>query len=67
MKAKSFEEKLAHSKEILDRLMDRDITLEESIKLYEEGLKSIKDAQNLIEKAKLKIKTIEKRNIGIAE
>ncbi len=67
MKAKSFEEKLAHSKEILDRLMDRDITLEESIKLYEEGLKSIKDAQNLIEKAKLKIETIEKRNIGVVE
>jgi len=67
MKAKTFEEKLSHSKEILDRLMDRDITLEESIKLYEEGLKSIKDAQNLIEKAKLKIETIEKKNLGVAE
>jgi len=67
MKAKSFEEKLTHSKEILEKLMDRDISLEESLKLYEEGLKSIKEAQTLIEKAQLKIETIEKKNLGIAE
>ncbi len=67
MKAKSFEEKLTHSKEILEKLMDQDISLEESIKLYEEGLKSIKDAQTLIEKAKLKIETIENKNLGVSE
>ncbi len=67
MKAKTFEEKLTHSKDILEKLMDQNISLEESIKLYEEGLKSIKEAQTLIEKAKLKIETIEKKNIGVAE
>lgn len=63
MKTKSFEEKLAYSKELLDKLMDQDITLEESVRLYEEGLKNIKEAQQLIEKAKMKIEVIEKKNI----
>jgi len=60
MKKKTFEEKLAYSKELLDKLMDQDITLEESVKIYEEGLKNIKEAQKLIEDAQLKIKIIEK-------
>jgi exodeoxyribonuclease VII small subunit len=65
MKKKSFEEKLSYSKELLDRLMDLYITLEESVKLYEEGLKNIKEAQKLIENAQLKIKVIEKDMIDI--
>ncbi len=60
MKKKTFEEKLVYSKELLEKLMDQDITLEESVKLYEEGLKNIKEAQKLIEDAELKIKIIEK-------
>jgi len=64
MKKKTFEEKLAYSKELLDKLMDQDITLEESVKIYEEGLKNIKEAQKLIEDAQLKIKIIEKDMIN---
>jgi len=60
MKKKTFEEKLSYSKELLEKLMDQDITLEESVKLYEEGLKNIREAQKLIENAQLKIKIIEK-------
>lgn len=67
MKAKTFEEKLAYSKELLEKLMDQDITLEESVKLYEEGLKNIKEAQQLIEEAKMKIEVIEKNTIGVGE
>ena len=67
MQTKSFEEKLAHSKELLEKLMDQDITLEESVKLYEEGLKNIKEAQQLIEEAKMKIEVIEKNTIGAGE
>ena len=37
MKNQSFEEKLEHSKELLEKLMNPEITLEESVKLYEEG------------------------------
>jgi exodeoxyribonuclease VII small subunit len=60
MKTDSFEERLENSKEILNQLMNPEITLEESLKLYEDGLKQIKLAQKMIEEAKVKIKTIEK-------
>ena len=62
MKHETFEEKLAHSKELLEKLMNPEITLEESVKLYEEGLKNIKEAQTLIEEAKTKITVIEQAN-----
>ena len=66
MKQKTFEEKLAQSKALLEKLMDPEITLEESVKLYEEGLKTIKEAQQMIEAAKLKVETIEKAQSGVA-
>ena len=67
MKHTTFEEKLAHSKELLEKLMSPDITLEESVKLYEEGLKNIKEAQRLIEEAKTKITVIEQANQNLRE
>ena len=62
MKEQSFEDKLEHSKALLEKLMNPEITLEESVKLYEEGLKNIKEAQTLIEEAKTKITVIEQAN-----
>ena len=62
MKEQSFEEKLEHSKELLEKLINPEITLEESVKLYEEGLKQIKEAQTMIEEAKTKISVIEQAN-----
>ncbi|MBT8348964.1 MAG: exodeoxyribonuclease VII small subunit [Sulfurovum sp.] len=62
MKNETFEEKLEHSKELLEKLMNPEITLEESVKLYEAGLKNIKEAQTLIEEAKTKITVIEQAN-----
>ena len=62
MKNETFEEKLEYSKELLEKLMNPEITLEESVKLYEEGLKNIKEAQTLIEEAKTKITVIEQAN-----
>lgn len=64
MKAETFETKLEASKKILNQLMDPAITLEESLKLYEDGLKQIKSAQKMIEEAKVKIETIEKNSSG---
>jgi exodeoxyribonuclease VII small subunit len=66
MKKETFEQKLAHSKELLEKLMNPEITLEDSIKLYEDGLKSIKSAQSMIEDAKLKVETIKKAQSGVA-
>ena len=59
MKQQTFEEKLEHSKKLLQDLMNPEITLEASVKLYEEGLETIKEAQKLIEEAKAKITIIE--------
>jgi len=64
MKTDTFEKKLDASKEILNKLMDPAITLEESLKLYENGLEQIKKAQKMIEEAKVKIETIEKNSLG---
>jgi len=62
MQADTFENKLEASKKILNKLMDPAITLEESLKLYEDGLAQIKEAQKMIEEAKVKIETIEKNS-----
>lgn len=67
MKKETFEEKLEYSKTLLEKLMNPEITLEESLKLYEEGLKNIKEAQTLIEEAKTKITVIEQANQKIGD
>jgi exodeoxyribonuclease VII small subunit len=67
MKEQSFEQKLEHSKVLLEKLMNPEITLEESVKLYEEGLKNIKEAQILIEEAKTKITVIEQANQNVRD
>jgi len=67
MKTETFEEKLDNSKALLEKLMNPEITLEESVTLYEEGLKNIKEAQQLIEEAKTKITVIEKANQNVEE
>jgi len=67
MKNETFEEKLEYSKSLLEKLMNPEITLEESVKLYEEGLTNIKDAQRLIEEAKVKITVIEQANQNVEE
>jgi exodeoxyribonuclease VII small subunit len=67
LKTETFEEKLDYSKALLEKLMNPEITLEESVKLYEEGLKNIKEAQKLIEEAQMKITVIEQENQNTEE
>ncbi len=67
MKTETFEEKLAHAKALLEKLMDPEITLEASVQLYEEGLKNIKEAQKLIEEAQAKITVIDQTNQSMEE
>ena len=67
MEKETFEEKLEYSKALLEKLMNPEITLEESVKLYEKGLKNIKEAQTLIEEAKTKITVIEQANQKVGD
>jgi len=62
MKTATFEQKLKESKKILNQLLDPTISLEDSLKLYENGIKEIKSAQKMIEEAKIKIELIEHKN-----
>lgn len=57
-KKQNFEEKLENSKKILEKLMDPEITLQNSIKAYEEGMKELSDAQKMLEDAVIKIQEI---------
>ena len=62
MQINTFENRLESSKKILNQLMNPSITLEESLKLYENGIKEIQLAQKMIEEAKVKIELIEHNN-----
>jgi len=61
--SESFEENLAKARETMDKLMRQDITLEESLRLYEDGLEAIKNASNQLEEAKVKISNISQNEI----
>lgn len=62
-----FETKIEKSKELLNKLNRPDITLHESMKIYEDGLKSIKEASKMLEDAKLKYREISSENSNPSE
>lgn len=49
----NFEDKIAKVKELLEKLSNPQITINESLKLYNDGLKELELAQKLLEEAKL--------------
>ena len=57
-KAQDFESKLDTAKDILETLMKPEITLQDSVKAYEKGMKELSEAQKILEDAKLKITEI---------
>lgn len=63
MTNESFEEKIANAKSIMEKLMKQDVSLEDSVKLYEDGIKNIQEASTILENAKAKIKIIEQSSI----
>ena len=58
-KEQSFEEKLALADKILNDLNKDDVSLENSIKLHEQGKKLLNEAREILEKAKLSIKQVD--------
>ncbi len=44
---------LERAKEVLSKLNAQEITLKESLALYEQGMQSLKNAQEILEQAKL--------------
>lgn len=58
----NFEEKIKKSKEILEKLMDPEITLENSVTFYKEGLKELQEAQKLLDEAKIAFEEFQHEN-----
>ena len=58
MDKSDFETKLEGAKKTLEVLMNPEITLQESVKAYEKGMKELSDAQKILEDAQLKITEI---------
>jgi exodeoxyribonuclease VII small subunit len=54
-----FEKKLDRAKEVLEKLMDPELTLDESVKSYKEGMKTLQDAQSILEAATLEFEKIQ--------
>jgi exodeoxyribonuclease VII small subunit len=55
-----FEDKLARLEEITSSLENSEIGLEQSIQLFEEGVKLSKECLSILEKAELKVTTLKK-------
>jgi|TARA_A100001035_G_scaffold121249_1_gene95260 exodeoxyribonuclease VII small subunit len=51
----NFEDSLAKLEGIVDALEDSDVSLEESVKKFEEGIKLVKDCQRQLQEAELKV------------
>ncbi|WP_345972074.1 exodeoxyribonuclease VII small subunit [Sulfurimonas diazotrophicus] len=58
MEANDFEGRLEEAKQILEKLMNPEMTLEESVKAYESGTRALKEAQRILEEARKKIEQI---------
>ncbi|MFK5937826.1 MAG: exodeoxyribonuclease VII small subunit [Sulfurimonas sp.] len=54
----NFETKLENAKTVLETLMKPEITLSNSVKAYEKGMKELSEAQAILEDAVIKIKEI---------
>ena len=67
MEQPDFESRVEAAKKIMEKLMDPQIPLEESVKLYKEGMALLNEAGEILEKAKLEVETIEKEQIDGGE
>ena len=55
---KSFESRLEEAKQILEKLMNPELTLEESVRAYEAGTNALKEAQKILEDARDQVEKI---------
>ena len=61
----SFEDSFSRLEKILEKLESDDCTLDETLKLYEEGLTLTKVCSDKLSNAELRIKEINKSNKGL--
>ncbi len=66
-KKKSFEESLSRLEEIVGQLEDEGLSLEESMKLYEEGVKCANECSEKLKRAERKILILQGKSDGGVE
>ncbi len=54
----SFEEKIQKTKEILSKLNASDLNLKDGLMLYKDGIKTLQEAQEMLEKAQIEYEEI---------
>ncbi len=54
-----FENKIENAKKILEKLMDPELTLDQSVQSYKEGMQTLQDAQKILEEATLEFEKIQ--------
>jgi exodeoxyribonuclease VII small subunit len=57
-KITSFETKIEEAKKLLDKLIDPEITLQDSVKVYKDGTKQLQEAQKLLDEARLEFEEL---------
>ncbi len=57
----NFEAKLDSAKKVLETLMNPEITLQDSLKAYEQGMSELATAQKMLEEAEIKINEIKSK------
>jgi len=58
-----FEQKIEEAKKLLDKLIDPEITLSNSVDVYKKGMNELELAQKLLDEAKLNFKELNKENL----
>jgi exodeoxyribonuclease VII small subunit len=58
----NFEDKIKQAKKLLDKLIDPEITLQDSVKVYKDGMKELEEAQKLLDEAKLEFEELNQVN-----
>ena len=66
-KTKSFEQNMKELEEIVTALENGDAELEESLKLFEQGMKLAKSCQTILDKASQKVTVLLREGDEIAE
>ena len=56
----SFENKIEEAKQLLEKLIDPNITLSNSVEIYKNGMKELESAQKLLDEAKLEFEELNK-------
>ena len=54
-----FEKKIETAKAVLEKLMDPELTLDQSVKSYKEGMQTLQEAQKILEEATLEFEKIQ--------